>query len=347
MNLVSGIQQVGIGVHDADKAFKWFRETFGVNARIFDDEAEAALMKNYTGNEVHKRRAILAMNMNGGGGTEIWQFTSRKSVEAELPVKWGDLGINAVKFKSNNVAQSHQQIKSKTKTELFENPSSAKSFFVTDDLKNLYQVVEDNSWFKQLTFMQGGVCGAIIGVSNMDKSLSFYKDAFNIKDVVYDVTGTFNDLGVTAIGKRYRRVLLKLENDYKAAFSKLLGNIQIELIQSFDDIPVKTYANRYWGDIGFIHLCFDVPHMHSLKSRLHKFGYSFTVDSADTFDMGDSGGRFSYVEDPDGTLIEMVETHKVPVMKKLGVYFNLKNRKHKKPLPNWMVGLLGLNKVKD
>ncbi len=63
--------------------------------------------------------------------------------------------------------------------------------------------------------------------------------------------------------------------------------------------------------------------------------------------MGESGGRFAYVEDPDGTLIEMVETHKIPVLKKLGFYLNLKNRKSGKPLPNWMVNLMGLNKVKD
>ncbi|HQV01096.1 MAG TPA: VOC family protein, partial [Bacteroidia bacterium] len=128
---------------------------------------------------------------------------------------------------------------------------------------------------------------------------------------------------------------------------KLLGNIYIELIQALDYEPVKIFANRYWGDLGFIHLCFDVPNMNALKSEIEKQGYKFTVDSAQTFDMGDSGGRFSYIEDPDGTLIEMVETHKVPVFKKWGIFLNLKNRRKQKPLPNWMVGLLGLNKVKE
>ena len=86
--------------------------------------------------------------------------------------------------------------------------------------------------------------------------------------------------------------------------------------------------------------------MHS-KQISKKNNYEFTVDSGDTFDMGESGGRFAYVEDPDGTLIEMVETHKVPVLKKFGIYINLKKRRSKKPLPNWLVGLMGLNKVKD
>ena len=33
--------------------------------------------------------------------------------------------------------------------------------------------------------------------------------------------------------------------------------------------------------------------------------------------MGEAAGHFSYIQDPDGTLIEFVETHKVPILKKL------------------------------
>ena len=76
-------------------------------------------------------------------------------------------------------------------------------------------------------------------------------------------------------------------------------------------------------------------------------GFPFTVDSSNSFDMGEAAGRFSYVEDPDGTLIEFVETHKVPVMKKFGWYLNLKNRNPQKRLPNWMIKTMGLNKFKD
>jgi hypothetical protein len=87
--------------------------------------------------------------------------------------------------------------------------------------------------------------------------------------------------------------------------------------------------------------------MNRLKLNLEKFHYPLTVDSGDTFDMGESGGRFAYVEDPDGTLIEMVETHKVPILKKFNWFLDLKKRGQHKPLPNWMVSLMGLNKIKD
>jgi hypothetical protein len=86
--------------------------------------------------------------------------------------------------------------------------------------------------------------------------------------------------------------------------------------------------------------------MEQLKKECESEGFPFTVDSSDTFDMGEAGGRFSYIEDPDGTWIEFVETHKVPVLKKIGWYINLKNRKPGKSLPNWMLKAMALNRVK-
>jgi hypothetical protein len=109
----------------------------------------------------------------------------------------------------------------------------------------------------------------------------------------------------------------------------------------------KIFENRFWGDWGFIHLCFDVQGMDQLQKECESAGFPFTVDSSDTFDMGEAGGRFSYIEDPDGTWIEFVETHKVPILKKIGWYIHLKNRKPGKSLPRFILKMMGLNRVKD
>ncbi len=346
--LISGIQQVGIGIPDAGNYFTWFRRTFGFDVKIFDDEAQAKLMVNYTGNEVHARRAILAMNMNGGGGAEIWQFTSRKTVYPEKQTLLGDLGINAVKIKCNDVAKAYEQLKSKDHcSPLFKTANGEQTFWIKDEFGNNFQLIHNNTFFKNKSYMMGGVGGVTIGVSDMDKALVFYKNCLGVNEQLSDETGVFNDLGTGYNNSKFRRVKLAFNNNFTAPFSKLLGNIEIELLQCLDRTPVKTFENRYWGDGGFIHVCFDVSDMNALKQRMKDNNVSFTVDSADTFDMGESGGRFSYAEDPDGTLIEMVETHKVPIMKKLGWYLDLKKRGQHKPLPNWMISAMGLNKVKD
>ena len=50
---------------------------------------------------------------------------------------------------------------------------------------------------------------------------------------------------------------------------------------------------------------------------------------------------------PDGTWIEFVETHKVPILKKIGWYIHLKKRKPGKSLPRFILKMMGLNRVKD
>ena len=86
--------------------------------------------------------------------------------------------------------------------------------------------------------------------------------------------------------------------------------------------------------------------MDALKRECVAKGFPFTVDSAESFDMGEAAGRFTYIEDPDGTLIEFVETHKVPIMKKLGWFIDMTKRDPEKNLPNWVISGLKFNRMK-
>jgi hypothetical protein len=86
--------------------------------------------------------------------------------------------------------------------------------------------------------------------------------------------------------------------------------------------------------------------MDLLRDECAAANNAFTVDSSDSFDMGDAAGHFSYIEDPDGTLIEFVETHKVPIMKKLGIFIDLKKRDPRTPLPNWVVKAMRIHRTK-
>ena len=74
--IVSGIQQVGIGNTSVYDTWKWYRRNLGMDLPVFDEAAEAELMLPYTGGKPRSRHAILALNMMGGGGAEIWQYTS-------------------------------------------------------------------------------------------------------------------------------------------------------------------------------------------------------------------------------------------------------------------------------
>ena len=348
--VISGIQQMGIGIPNVHEAFDFYRKVLGTEVKVFEEAAEANLMLPYTGGEPRSRHAILAMNLESGGGFEIWQYTSRTPQPADFELHLGDLGIFICKIKSRNVDKAFSEFKSKGVniiSEVTTNPAGQKHFFMKDPYQNIFEVEEGYTWFKNEQKATGSVFGAVIGVTDTERSKAFYRDVLGYDTVVFEEEGTFKDLtGLPGGSRKIKRVLLKHSQGRKGAFSRLLGPSEIELVQLLEDKPKKIFENRLWGDLGFIHLCFDVARMDLIRKDAEAAGQPFTVDSGNSFDMGEAAGHFTYCEDPDGALIEFVETHKVPVMKKLGFYLNLKKRNPEKPLPNWMIKAMGINKVK-
>lgn len=349
--VISGIQQIGIGIPNVHEATDWYRKYFGMDIKVFEDSATAELMLPYTGGKPHDRTAILTLNMLGGGGFEIWQYTSRNPVPPENSVMTGDLGINACKLKSKDVPAAFEQMKQQkvnVLTELKRNPAGEFTFFVKDPWGNIFQIIEGGAFFDPSTDSPtGGSTGALIGSTNIDHARKLYSDILGYDEVIYDKTGIFEDLdGLPGGDMEFRRVLLRHSAERKGGFSKMFGPTEIELITVKDRKPNKIFEGRYWGDLGFIHLCFDVQGMDALKKECEEAGFPFTVDSANSFDMGEAAGRFTYVEDPDGTLIEFVETHKVPIIKKIGWYIDMTKRDPEKNLPGWMIKALKFSRMK-
>ena len=345
---LSGIQQIGVGPEDFRKSWNWFIEMFGMDIKILEDDTVAERMLPYTGGRPQKRHACIAVNLQGGGGLEIWQYSQRKPVPAAFPVSVGDLGIFAAKIKSDDVEAFHGIISQKWDQvgDVSTLPDGSPCFYVKDLYGNCFQVVQDSDVFIKQTRFNGGIAGALVGVSDMDASILFYKDVLGYDTLEYDEVGIFDDWNILpACTERYRRVRLTSSGQGKGAFATLMGKNSIELVQALDHSPRKIYEGRQWGDPGFIQICYDVTGMDALGLHCAALGYPFTVDSCpegQEFNMGDAAGRFTYIEDPDGTLIEFVETQKIPVVKKLGWFIDLAKRDPAKPLSKFLFRMMGL-----
>jgi catechol 2,3-dioxygenase-like lactoylglutathione lyase family enzyme len=347
---IAGIQQVGIGVPNVHEGFKWYNRHFGMDIPIFEEAAEANLMLPYTGGKPHMRHAILAINLKGGGGFEIWQYTSRKPEPCPFQIKLGDIGLYCAKIKSENVKATYDFLKSKNVellSDVVKDPNGNEHFFLKDPWGNLFEVVKGDEWFAKARKTTGGPVGMMIGVSNIEKSKAFYANVLGYDKVIYDKEGEFDDLKHLPGGAvKARRILLTHSQKRTASFAEMFGSSCIELIQVHNYTQRKIFEGRLWGDQGFIHLCFDVRNMQALKEACEKAGHPFTIDGGSGFEMGEAAGHFTYIEDPDGTLIEFVETKKIPIMKKWGWYLDLRKRAPEKPVPAWMMKTLRFNRVK-
>lgn len=348
--LIYGIQQVGVGVEDAEYAFHWYATRLGADVSVFDDDNEATYMAKYMGGQARRKRAILAFNLQGGAGYELWQYRERKPSYPQHPVRLGDHGIAVTMVKSRDIEQSYQRLRGLGEnllTDIRTGPDGKRSFFLQDPYGSLLQVKAFDHWYAQNRGDSGGIFGCLIGVSDIERSLKLYSEVLGYSEVIYDQVGTFDDwAGLPGGEGRCRRVLLSHARHSKGAFGAFFGHSQLELVQPLEIEARKIFANRYWGDIGFIHVCFDIRNMNALVAECKEKGFPFQVLSSESFDMGDANGHWGYLEDPDGTLIEFVETHRVPVLKSLNLNINLKKRDPRKPIPNWLVKAMAFKRVK-
>lgn len=358
--MITGIQQVGIGVFNISEAWRWYRENFGMDIPMVDAPGTVELITKYTGNKPHDFHNIVALNMQGGGGFDIWQYMSRKPENIKFQVKLGDLGVFATKIKAKTLKSSYLKFRLDDKDlvsySVQKCPENKEHFFVTDPDNNHFQIIENEDVFKDTDSLTGGVMGAIIGVSDMEKSLGFYEKVLGYNKIIYNKEGIFRDFSSLPGGEnKFKRVLLTHSKKRKGGFSEFLGASEIELLQVLDREPIKIYENRFLGDIGLFDISFAVQNMEAIKNHCKTLNYSFTVDSllrvyenpGVYLSMPELTEHFAYIEDPDGNLIRFIETYNLEISEKLGWKINMKKRNPENPIPKWQLKMLAWNRFKE
>ncbi len=351
--VICGVQQIGVGVFDVVEAYNWYIKAFGCDIKVVDDYGVAERMLPYTGGKPRPRRAVLAANMKGGGGFEVWEPKDNNITPPAEPAMLGDYGISVGKLKTTDIEKAYRHLQNVQGATLISPVMSApygpKHFYLKDPYGNVFEIVEDSYVLvNDDRYPIGGTHGPVIGVSDMDRSLEYYAKLIGYDKVIFDQTGVFDDLKYVPGGEgRFRRVVITTSEPLSGPLCELYGTACIELLQAYDRTPKKIFEGRLWGDPGFIQICYDVRNMDGMRERVKSLGGDFICDSGTDFKMEAADGRFTYVEDPDGTLIELVETFKIPILKKLGIFLNLANKDSRKPLPRIITRALAFMRVKS
>jgi lactoylglutathione lyase len=143
-------------------------------------------------------------------------------------------------------------------------------------------------------FFHGG-----IAVSDMDRSLAFYRDALGLPvhfDVVLDAVD-------------YVREVLGVEmRDARVVYLRVPGSegVFVELIE-YRGTDGRPIVPRAW-DPGTGHLCFHVADAAGVHARVLALGFRSRSAGVASIPVGPNrGGRAAYLLDPDGYHIELFE----------------------------------------
>ena len=133
-------------------------------------------------------------------------------------------------------------------------------------------------------------CHLVVGVTDMDRALSFYRDVIGM-EVVFEtlISGEPFDAVLHATRKQEGRVV-----------GGLLGGLMVELLSLGTKPPAEKPARR--GITGIQNVSLSVTDLDETHRRITAAGY--TPDQA-PFEIG--GVRMFFVKDPDGTPVEFIE----------------------------------------
>ena len=143
--------------------------------------------------------------------------------------------------------------------------------------------------------MVKGVFHSSITVSNLNKSITFYRDILGLE---FLFTRESSGEGLSkAIG---------VENAHLKIAMLRVGDDFLELIEYVK--PKCAPKVLQPCDIGSMHVAFHVVDISEMEQRLKKYGYHFNAPPRRITEGPMKGWIWAYLKDPDGAQLELVET---------------------------------------
>lgn len=139
-----------------------------------------------------------------------------------------------------------------------------------------------------------GVHHFALTVSDMERSLAYYRDLFGLEPISDREVDRDYVERITGVPGAHVRIV------------HLRGyGVQLELLQYLR--PAGATAARALPDAGSAHVCFVSDDLEADAARLREAGVPFRSPIVVTTSGPNRGGRGIYVEDPDGNAVEVVQ----------------------------------------
>jgi catechol 2,3-dioxygenase-like lactoylglutathione lyase family enzyme len=312
--MIAAFQHVGMGVRDVERTYDFYRDLMGFRVELSDETEYQVDMTPIVGDLV-EMRVMMAVNIAGGAAIELVEHTSTKPMEAEEPLQWGDIGYLELGLKVHQLDDVYLDLKRKgvefiTPVLSMELSSGGteRYAYIRDPDGLLIQLVEVPN--RKRAFAVGGARHVAIGVSDMGKARDFYGEVLGFTDLIHRFEGRIPELDDVTGGREMEMVILGHQGGQKSVLP-LLERAIVKLVHTPGYRGRPTFEGRRWGDIGLMEMAFDVTDLAESTNGLLSKGAEL-LHPPTRVDMGQGTiGAFSYIKDPDGTILEQVEVEKV------------------------------------
>ena len=302
---VSGVHHVAIGVRDLKTMLAFYREFLGFTETIAEfAESEQEVMREVARNP---RAVFYGATIQQKAGGIMLEFI-RMVEPAPRPIRakpaYGDIGVGKVTLTTADVPGLWRELKdsvpflSEPKTATI--AGRAHEFvYCRDPEGNLIEIASGDAARGERF---GGAWSAGIAVSNLERSLPFYRDFLGFATTEIDVHEGFSDLvdeAAGAPGTRVRSCLLSTE---------AAGGTSLELFETLRPRGRSLPFSALWGDFGYLQASFMCGDVYGAAAELEAAGVDLLC-SPKVLDAGPDHpdpGVFVYARDPDGICIEFV-----------------------------------------
>lgn len=320
--MINCIQHVGIGVKDRERSYHFYSNALGFSVPMSKSTDSCSGMLPLLGQD-EIRNVIIALNPRGGALVEIFQYVSREPSPIPEKVDFTCNGYLFYGIKVRNLRRS-LEIVERHGGRVVAGPSPFTPLreggwktAVFRDPDGIYGVMLEYPGSTVGTgggrARVGGIEYVAVGVSDIERSVDFYKSVLGYDQVMYRCQGKAPEWSGLFGERNLKRVLLRRSKPPQGLFRHFLRGGMIELFQVEGNTGRHNFEGRKWGDIGFMELCFDVDDIHRTMKEINARGVPTAVPTHSQSMGLNTYATFGYIRDPDGSLLEFADIKSLPV----------------------------------
>jgi catechol 2,3-dioxygenase-like lactoylglutathione lyase family enzyme len=305
---VGSVHHVALGVKDLEMMRRFYENTLQFNMVFLEiEEAEHSVMC-----EVLRTPRVVFSGVSFGQGTqgialELIRLVDPVPRPIRKDFRYGDIGVGKITIAVSDVAGLYKEMKDKVnfcsepRTAVIPRWGDYHFVYCRDPEGNIIEFVSGANLSRQAKF--GGVRWVGIGVTDLDRSVSFYKRHLGLDGIFIDIHESFSGLVdelAGAAGARVRSCLL--------GSSKDCGMVELFEVVHPRGRSIPFGVN--FGDFGYLQICFYHTDIDRITASCRDAGIEFLCNPKVMDDgIPEHAGSFIYIKDPDGIPVEFLVLH--------------------------------------